>query len=135
MWWGEIYLALTLVTVIVARLSPSMVARDCSVLLICWVAAISQIYIPNVVEDVSRSILAGIAFCIASYLATLYRGSSLPTIVATGFFCMVMWSLAASYVDISPYAYKAGHNGIYVLQVIATLITASWQWRKLRRYA
>lgn len=133
MYWGEASLALVVFTVIVSRLSPSMVARDCSVLLVCWTAFISQTYEPGVAETNARVGGAAIAaWIVAGPIANAYV-SRLPTIIASGFFLMVMWSMYSSFAGVPAYNFKYGHNLIFDTQCAATLGTVCWQWWWFRR--
>lgn len=133
MYWGELYLVLAIITVIAARLSPSMVARDCATVLIVWVAIISEVYQFGVSEEIQRVLMAVVALLVTAQIADMYPGSRLPPVLALGFTCMILWCGVASTMEVNAYTFKAVHNVIFTLQCIAALITAGTQWVRVRR--
>ena len=124
MWWSEFYLVATIIVVAVSRTRNKMV-YDCAVLLLIWTVLVNATYRYGELELIPTAVICVPFLMFAGVLERRYRHWLTTMVFAMGV-GMLVWTAVQTYIDSTPYLYKAVKNLIYLV----TLISIPFAWRK-----
>jgi uncharacterized membrane protein len=122
MWWGEFYLVLTLLT------AGAVAWKGDAPLLRAMILIFAQWVVYNFLKDSAdiwftlSNQLVDVFLLFFFYANWFYSRLTTFAVLCLLFVARVLWHLANAMIEIDPYRYAAGNNGLYLLELLAVWV-------------